>query len=115
MSSATMNQFFQDLAQDATMQQQFQEATDRESLVNKVVELGKEKGYSFTPSEADEWLESAAGYMQSQSGANGELNEEELEAVAGGFTPLIVPGLTMVAGGITGKIGEKIFDFFTEK
>ena len=114
MSSATMNQFFQDLSEDATMQQQFQEATDRESLVNKVVELGKEKGYSFTPSEAEEWLESAAAYMQSQSDANGELNEEELEAVAGGFSPL-VPIATMIGGGITSKIGEKIFNFFTGK
>ncbi|HAX79348.1 MAG TPA: Nif11-like leader peptide family natural product precursor [Cyanobacteria bacterium UBA11372] len=80
MSSAILNQFVQDISQDTNLQQQLQEATNRESLVNKMVELGNEKGYSFTPSETEEWLES----MANQSGASGELSEEQLEAVAGG-------------------------------
>lgn len=80
MFSATFNEFFQDVSQDPTLQQQLQEASGRESLVNTIVELGHEKGYSFTPSEADEWLKS----MANQSGTLGELSEDQLETVAGG-------------------------------
>jgi uncharacterized protein YaaR (DUF327 family) len=92
MSSTTMNQFFQEISQDAIVQQQLSEATDRESLVNKVVELGKEKGYSFTPGEAQEWLESMATQADSSSDASGELSEAQLEAVAGGFVLFNVNG-----------------------
>lgn len=80
MFSATLNQFFQDISQDPTLQQQLQEISDRESLVNKMVSLGNEKGYSFTSSEADEWLKS----MANQSATSGELSESQLEAVTGG-------------------------------
>lgn len=80
MSSATLNELFQDVSQDPTLEQQLQEASDRESFVNTIVELSHQKGYSFTPNEADEWLKS----MANQSGALGELSEDQLEAVAGG-------------------------------
>lgn len=104
---SSINQFYQEVMQDAALQQQFQAAHDRESLVNLSVELGQQKGYNFTSNEAEEWLKSAAAQLPSESGTQGELNEEELEAVAGGATP------TFIIGGIiswaTGNFLDNIF------
>lgn len=84
MSSATLNQFFQEIAQDKTLQQRLQEATDHESLVNKLEQLSKEKGYEFTTTEVSEWLESVAYQVENQLNASSELSQEELELVTGG-------------------------------
>lgn len=83
MSLESVTQFFQQEGQDPTLQESLQSASDRETVVNKVVELGKKKGYDFTASEVEQWLNSAV--LQSQSDADGALNDEELEAVAGGL------------------------------
>ena len=84
MSIESVNQFFQEVGQDAAMQQQLQSATDKPSFVNKVMELGHQKGYGFSASEVETSLNSLAAQVQSQTGADGELSEDELEAVAGG-------------------------------
>lgn len=119
MSIESVNLFFQEVSQDSSLQQEIlQSAIDGERLVNKVVELGQEKSYSFTSAEVSEWMESMAAQTASLSG---ELSEEELEAVAG--AGVAGAALGAFAGGIggffaalfTGKfdeIGEKMVEGF---
>lgn len=81
MSIENLNQFLQAVSQDSSLQQQLlQPAIEGESLANKVVELGQEKGYQFTLTEVSDWMELMAAQTANYSG---ELSEEELEAVAG--------------------------------
>ncbi len=82
MSLENITQFFQQEGQDPTLQESLQSASDRKTVVNKVMELGKKRGYNFTASEVEQWLDSAV--LQSQSDVDGALNEEELSVVAGG-------------------------------
>ena len=92
----SVNHFFQKVSQDPELQLQFQSVTDRESLIDTAIALGKEKSYSFSPTEVSEWLDSVTAQHQSQSETSGELSDSELEAVAGAG-PLI--------GGFLGAIG----------
>ncbi|MEG3926736.1 Nif11-like leader peptide family natural product precursor [Microcoleus sp. D3_18a_C4] len=115
----SVNHFFQEVSQDPELQLQFQSVTDRESLVDKAVALGKEKSYNFSSTEVSEWLESMTPQHQSQSDTSGELSDSELEAVAGAGP---VGGAIGAAGGaiagffsalVTGKfdeIGEKMLE-----
>ncbi|KKD38036.1 MAG: Nif11-like leader peptide family RiPP precursor [Limnoraphis robusta] len=80
MSTATLNQFYQEVLSDAALQQHFQSVNSQEEIVNLAVELSQEKGYSFTSKEVEEWLNA-----NSSNGGSAELKDEELEAVAGGF------------------------------
>ncbi|MEG3859406.1 Nif11-like leader peptide family natural product precursor [Microcoleus sp. herbarium12] len=98
-----VNQFFQEVSQDPELQLQFQSVTDRESLVDKAVVLGKEKNYSFSSTEVSEWLESMTAQHQNQSDTSGELSDSELEAVAGAGA--LGAGAGGVLGGVLGFIG----------
>ncbi|MEG4836728.1 Nif11-like leader peptide family natural product precursor [Microcoleus sp. B9-D4] len=92
----SVNHFFQKVSQDPELQLQFQSVTDRESLIDTAIALGKEKSYSFSPTDVSEWLESVTAQHQSQSETSGELSDSELEAVAGAGP---------VIGGLLGAIG----------
>lgn len=91
MSLESVTQFFQEQGQDPSVQQQLGSATDQGRLVDKVVELGQKKGYSFTAEEVADWVNSITAQTQSQSSAKGELCEEELESLAGGTFSLPLP------------------------
>lgn len=79
MSKANLEQFYQEVLKDQGLQERLRTATDRDSTAALAVELGKEKGYSFTTDEVqahiDEWTASRPQQ---------ELNDEMLEAIAGG-------------------------------
>ena len=77
-TKTTTEQFFTELLEDPVQQELLQTATDPQSFAERVVELGQEKGFSFNKEEV---LEQMA--MEAQMGE--ELNEEELERVAGGI------------------------------
>ena len=79
MSVETVNQFYQEVMQEPALLQQFQSAPDQESLVNIAVEVGQQKGYSFTTSEVEQALAA-----QNAASETEELSDEQLEAVAGG-------------------------------
>ena len=115
----SINHFFQEVSQHPELQLQFRSIADRETLVNKTVELGKEKSYSFSPTEVSQWLDSIEAQYQSQSDTSGELSDSELEAVAGAGP--VGGAIGFLAGGIggffsalfTGKvdeIGEKMVE-----
>ena len=82
MSIESANQFYQEVMQEPAILQQFQSALDRESLANMAVEVGLQKGYSFTTSEVEQALAA-----QNAATKTGELSDEQLEVVAGGYGP----------------------------
>ncbi|MEG4502177.1 Nif11 family protein [Microcoleus sp. F6_B4] len=102
----SINHFFQEVSQDPELQLHFRSIADRETLVNKTVELGKEKSYSFSPTEVSQWLDSIEAQYQSQSDTSGELSDSELEAVAGAGP---VAGAIGVVGGVLGGLFSAIF------
>lgn len=91
MMQESLKQFFQMASQDLELQEKLKAANDREAYIRLIVELGKEKGYSFTSSQVVSALDAAA----KEAAENGEeasqllsqLLEEELDAVAGGSAP----------------------------
>jgi predicted ribosomally synthesized peptide with nif11-like leader len=79
MSVESVNQFYQEVMQEPALLEKFQAASDRESLANLAVEVGQQKGYSFTVDEVEQALA-----VQNADSETGELSDEQLEAVAGG-------------------------------
>jgi predicted ribosomally synthesized peptide with nif11-like leader len=85
MSVESINQFFQKLSEDEKLQQELAKAV--ESAENEGVataELGAKHGYQFTSDELWQEIQNRHNEIQRSKEA-GELNDEELEAVAGGF------------------------------
>ena len=82
MSIENVKQFYQVVVQDPALQQQFQSVSDEESLVHLAVEVGQQQGYSFTPDEVMQ----AITIAQASTDTSGmtELDDEQLESVAGG-------------------------------
>lgn len=80
MSSATLNQFYQEFMPAPALKQHFQSVKSREEIVNMAVDLSQEKGYNFISQKVEGCLNA-----HSSNGDNGELKDEELEAVSGGL------------------------------
>ncbi|ARV58824.1 bacteriocin [Nostocales cyanobacterium HT-58-2] len=102
MSTQAVNQFLQKVSEDPQLQEELAKALDAENDRQAATELATKHGYQFTPDEL--WAEIQNRQSQVQQ-SEGELNEEELEAVAGGFcTPAIIPA-AIGAGGALGAAG----------
>lgn len=71
MSEQNVVKFFNQVEQESTLKQKVQAAANKEELLK----LAQESGYSFTSEDIKAVAEKAE---------SDELNEEELEAVAGG-------------------------------
>ena len=71
MSNQSVYSFFSQVEQDSTLKQQVQAATDEDDLLR----IAQESGYNFTAEDVKNFVE---------KNESDELNEEELEAVAGG-------------------------------
>ena len=83
----SLEDFIQLVSQDPQLQQKLQAAcdlatTDSEAALRSIVELGKEKGYSFSSLEVAERLNVIT---EEPEDPLSELSEWELEAVAGGI------------------------------
>ncbi|MFM7365934.1 MAG: Nif11-like leader peptide family natural product precursor [Cuspidothrix sp.] len=95
MSAENASQMINALQQDEALRSQIEsEASSSEAALNLTVELGKEQGLDFTAEEFRSELEARGlsvntdGQLESLSaslGEEGELSEDALEAVAGGF------------------------------
>lgn len=110
MSVETVNQFLQKVSEDEKLQQEL--AKTLESAENQGVattELGAKYGYQFTSDELWQEIQKRQNEIQQRMEA-GELNDEEMEAVAGGATGIIsaawITGGAAVAAGILGMIGN---------
>lgn len=80
MSTATLNQLYHNLASEVTLKQRFTLIDNGERSVTMTVELSQEKGDNFTSKEVE-----ALPITNCPGGDNGELKDEELEALAGGI------------------------------
>jgi predicted ribosomally synthesized peptide with nif11-like leader len=77
MSKESIEQLFQAANEDLTLQQKLENANG----YAEAVQIGAENGYEFTEQEAEAFLVER-GIV---GGPEGELSEEALEAVAGGW------------------------------
>jgi predicted ribosomally synthesized peptide with nif11-like leader len=83
MAQENLNQFYQIAAQDQELHEKLKAAIDPEAFAELVVELGEEKGYSFTTQEVERAIIEAKEKKDTEALWQ-ELNERELEVVAGG-------------------------------
>lgn len=77
MSKEAIEQMFQAASQDVTLQQQLENAPG----YAEAVKIGADHGYQFTEEEAKAFL-TERGILE---GSEGELSDNALEAVAGGW------------------------------
>ena len=100
MSTQAVNEFLQKVSEDSQLQEELAQALETENDRQAATDLAAKHGYQFTADEL--WAEIQNRQSEfSQSQDSGELNEEELEAVAGGGTPSVVLG-------VTGLVASKI-------
>jgi hypothetical protein len=95
MSAENARKMIEAIQQDEALRKQVESGiSNSESAFNLTVELGKQEGLDFTAEEFKRELEArgfsvnADGQLESLSdtvGSDGELSEDALEAVAGGF------------------------------
>lgn len=81
MVKKSLEQFFQLTSQDQEFQEKLEAAQDPERFLRLFVQLGEQKGYSFTLEEVEAALDAAAMALDGE-----ELSEEQLAAMAGGFS-----------------------------
>ena len=97
MTIEAVNHFLTQVNQDGTLQAELSQAILAEDKYQATTELAAKYGYEFTPEELSARIEELESVRAKES-ANGELNEEELEAVAGGLcTPAFAAGAARLA------------------
>jgi predicted ribosomally synthesized peptide with nif11-like leader len=104
MSVQAVNQFLQKVSEDEKLQQELTNILQAGGEDRKeATELAAKYGYQFTPDEL--WQEIQHRQSEFQANKNsGELNEEDLEAVAGGATPgALIWTVGMVAASAVGN------------
>jgi predicted ribosomally synthesized peptide with nif11-like leader len=74
MSKANLEQLRQEAAKDLALKERLNKAKDN---VETIIQIGQEKGYSFTQHEVEE-------YISKMNDSQQEISEEQLESVAGG-------------------------------
>jgi predicted ribosomally synthesized peptide with nif11-like leader len=101
MSTEAVNEFLQKVTEDPQLQEELAKALEAENDRQAVTDLAVKHGYQFTPEELWAEIQNRQSEFEQKQDA-GELNEEELEAVAGGVcTPIIAGGIS-AAGAIGG-------------
>ena len=82
MSIEAVNQFLEKVSQDNQLQEELAKAMEAEDDRQAVTELANNQGFQFTGEELMTEIEK----RQKAAIDSGELSEEELESVAGGFS-----------------------------
>lgn len=77
MSVEQLKKFYDQVSEDEDLQSQFEGLESEEAVVEKVVELGAEHDFEFSAEDVKSSVEQASAEVK-------ELNESELEDVAGG-------------------------------
>jgi predicted ribosomally synthesized peptide with nif11-like leader len=113
MSNQKVEEFLTKVGEDPSLQTELSHALESDNDRQAVTDLAKSKGYEFSSDEL--WAEVQKRQAEfSTKQTAGELSEEDLEAVAGGATPIagaaIVTSAALFSTGYTiGKdIGAKI-------
>ena len=114
MPLTKVEEFLNNVGEDQDLQADFAKALEAENDREAVTALAKSKGYDFSSEELWAAIQKRQAEF-SQKEAAGELSEEELEAVAGGVTPIASIAVASAAAsvfgatfGVGGKLGEKI-------
>jgi predicted ribosomally synthesized peptide with nif11-like leader len=95
MASENLGQFYEMIAQDQELQEKLKATMGSETFVKLVVNLGEEKGYSFTTQEVERAIIEAKEKKDTETLWQ-ELNERELEVVVGGGEPLLAKRSTKI-------------------
>ncbi|MBR8834883.1 MAG: Nif11-like leader peptide family natural product precursor [Stigonema ocellatum SAG 48.90 = DSM 106950] len=95
MSTEAVNQFLQKVTEDPQLQEELAKALEADNDRQAATDWAAKQGYQFTPDELWGEIQNRQSEFQQRQDA-GELNEEELEAVAGGATPAVVTAVTAV-------------------
>lgn len=82
MALANLEQFRQDILKDPALQERLRTVTDRDSMVALIVQIGKEKGYNFSPEEVGRNLDEL-----NASNLQQPIGEGLLAAIAGNAHP----------------------------
>ena len=99
MSTEAVNQFLQKVTEEPQLQQEFAKALEAGNDLQAATDLAAKHGYQITPDELQSEIHNRQSEFQQRQNA-GELNEEELEAVAGGFCTPITIGVVGAGVGI---------------
>lgn len=109
MSAVAVQEFLEKVHTDESLAQELVTALESENDRESVTELAVSKGYDITSEELWAEIKKREDELSRRQEA-GELSDEELEAVAGGATPLAV-GLavgTLIAGAVLGYAVNQI-------
>ncbi|MEL6928999.1 MAG: Nif11-like leader peptide family natural product precursor [Cyanobacteria bacterium J06600_6] len=108
MTTAAVQEFLTKVGEDEALQAELAKALDAENDRQAVTELADSKGYDFTPEELWAEVQKRQAEGEEQQG-EGELSDEELEAVAGGeFVVAVSLGLGLAAGGAGYALGKDL-------
>ena len=80
MLKKSLEQFYQLIGKNSSLQEKLMATTDQESFVSMAVKLGQQLGYDFTSEEMNQ----AIATENNQSGSLEQLSDTDLELVAGG-------------------------------
>ncbi len=113
MSAENVEKFYAMAFKDQSLIAGLKSATDEASWAKTASELGAANGCAFTPEEAAEWRKAKV-----LAAANGELDDLQLEAVAGGkisgggIGSIVMGSLLIVGAGVaevaTGGLGTGV-------
>ena len=101
MSTEAVNQFLENIRKDQQLAQELVEALQKENYKQIVTDLASNKGYQVTSEELWAEIEKRQADFQKRQEA-GELTDEELELVAGGFNWEKAVASAVVSGIVTG-------------
>ncbi|GCL37698.1 hypothetical protein SR1949_28090 [Sphaerospermopsis reniformis] len=88
MENTKVEEFLNQIEADEALQAELVQALEAENDREAVTELANSKGYDFSSDELWAEIQKRQAELE-QKQADGELSDEELEAVAGGISPTI--------------------------
>ena len=106
MAITSVQEFLTKVGQDEALQAELATALEAGNERQAVTELAHSKGYEFSPEELMAEVEKR---QTAAKEAAGELGDAELEEVAGGLTPTVIPVIGIAtAGGASVGIGVSV-------
>jgi predicted ribosomally synthesized peptide with nif11-like leader len=94
MEITKVEEFLNKIAEDEALQAELVKALEAENDREAVTELANSKGYDFSSEELWAEIQKRQAELE-QKQTTGELSDEELEAVAGGGTPMMTLKLSI--------------------
>lgn len=102
MTTTAVQEFLTKVGEDEALQKELATALDAENDRQAVTELAESKGYDFTPEELWAEVQKRQVEAEEKQEGDGELSDEELEAVAGGEVLVLTSIAVSVGAGGAG-------------